>query len=660
MTSVPVSQPVGLLRLAKVVSHNPQRGFLEAELDLSAQAIAQDKKRRIQIPFSFYSVSGSFIGGKVAPGTPVIIGQGEGGQWYFVSFRVSNPNQLPTLNDNELLIQTSDINKITLQDSDIFVGSDTHALHLDTSANYLLNKHNLHFSNSYSFTEASRSITGVIKRDLSPNTNYPDNVKLYDDIYDSNLFPIGLDPNTGVSLSSQSPTKNPPFVEHRTTVYEFAYTSNVSDDVSEATIYANTGQTAPTYVLPNRRSSRSDTLSLSLVAPNFLIETIAGTVVDIFGNILDLNRNKLVIDTNTQTLRPTQGNLPKDQIFDQLKAIERNSIAYHFELNARKDLTTQNGTIHLPDVNSTDDYARARSRFFFDIDKEGQFKLNIPASSDTGNIPLLVRYENYSTFGTDDNNNPNKLIKNNDGLDIYLDAFGVGTIDVVNNGAAATPLDRLSSQHIKYGTTYHDITQTCYTAQTSGGLGSLFSQAFYFPNFNPSSIPTINGIVSSSIDVSGTNPSAKAGGRSGSINLDGFLSCNIGANTIDRQSLWLDTAGGMVANFGRDLNNISAAISMDGDLIIQVGGTTVANDSRFQTANNAFRGGNVDLRVLHDGLTMTQVRISNDGVLIATPNRITMQGREVYMQSTGDMHITADNLFLQERMVLKLPTYGSI
>jgi hypothetical protein len=59
--------------------------------------------------------------------------------------------------------------------------------------------------------------------------------------------------------------------------------------------------------------------------------------------------------------------------------------------------------------------------------------------------------------------------------------------------------------------------------------------------------------------------------RSGQVNLDGSLELNIGANTIDRQSLWLDTAGGIVGNVGRDLNNNSLILGMDGNAFVQVG-----------------------------------------------------------------------------------------
>src|SRR5690606_16539066 len=115
---------------------------------------------------------------------------------------------------------------------------------------------------------------------------------------------------------------------------------------------------------PNRKQSRADTLSLSLFSPNYLMETIKGTVVDIFGNILDLNRSVIPIGSENATIRLDQ-NDNKSKAFLRIKELERKSLAYHFEINSRKDLTGDNGQISLPDISSNEDYARNRSRFFF-------------------------------------------------------------------------------------------------------------------------------------------------------------------------------------------------------------------------------------------------------------------------------------------------------
>jgi hypothetical protein len=131
-------------------------------------------------------------------------------------------------------------------------------------------------------------------------------------------------------------------------------------------------------------------------------------------------------------------------------------------LNARKETNTNN-TIVLPDINSNTDYARNRARFFIDIDKEGQFKMNVPASSEKGNVSLLSRYENYSTFGEEDNKNPNKLVYREDNLDIFHDSFAAvpfikdatydgtkGIISIKSGDTVATPIDRLTKVNMKH------------------------------------------------------------------------------------------------------------------------------------------------------------------------------------------------------------------
>ena len=275
---------------------------------------------------------------------------------------------------------------------------------------------------------------------------------------------------------------------------------------------------------------------------------------------------------NKNTLKADKAG-DKSAAFLAIKALERKCIAYHFELNARKDLSSVTNNIVIPDINSNNDYSRVRSRFFLDIDKEGQFKLNVPASSETGNVPLLTRYENYSSTNTSDNKNPNKLIFGTPS-DIQLDSFCTGVINVEDGyQSPAYGYDRIKKdqngnpQPLKHGMVFHDITNLCWTQQ---GITDLIDYEYVDNNYNinKSIITTLKKIVSTTIDVK-TNPNA--GGRSGSINMDGSLELNIGCNTIDAQSLWLDLAGGMVAAIGKDLNNKSAILNFDGDIFIQVG-----------------------------------------------------------------------------------------
>lgn len=645
-----MSLPVGLLRLGTVQNYDSQKGLLTVNLDMSNITINTETTKTVKVPFSFYSISGLFIGGVPDPGTPVVVGQGEGGVWYFVSYIVNNTPTIPKIKSGELLIQSSNNAQITLNNSGVIsLGSITHKIHVNTSSNLYIDN----FENKLSFTQASRHVVGPVKRDLKPNKNLAEDSKLDSPLFDKFLFPIGLDPSATLkNITSNS--KNPPFVENRELTYEFVYSAAVTDELQESSIYGKSTQEKEKFNLPNRRKSRADTLSLTLLEPNFLMETVKGTVVDIFGNILDINRNRLPIGSEDYTIR-SEGNKDKVAAYFKIREAQRKSIAYHFEINARKDLKGKNGRIRLPDINSNADYARNRSRFFLDIDKEGQLKLNVPASSEVGNISLLARYENYSSFGIEDNSNPNKFFKRDDGLDIFLDSFAKdgGVISVEDENGIATPKDRITDQHLKHGTAYHNILNTCQTHQSQ-----QFVSYAYEPLFDISSLPTYapgtNPIVSPTIKVGG--PGANAGGRSGSFNFDGSIEMNVGANTVDRHSIWLDTAGSLIGNIGRDKNNLSAAISMDGDLILQVGGYGISGDSRFNNLNNAFRPGAIDIRVFNAGFDCTLVRIDNEGVKVMTPGRMIFQSQgDMLLRSASGITLDGERVVIHEREVTKFP-----
>lgn len=649
-----MTTPISKLRKATIISYDAKKGIITAQIDTASQTlpIGKQNEKKVQVPFAFYSIEGLFIGGKPKAGTPIIIGEGEGTNWYFVSFNVANVPQIPDLQDGQLLLQVNNNTRASLVDNLIDLGSKSINLHLNTSEKKSDNKLQSTFSNKLFFTEGSREITGIIKREIRIDDT-PSQLKLTSEDYDNNLTPISLDPAFPSLNYSNNASKNPPLIEKRAMIYEFAYSSSVADDISESTIYNPSKPKAEQskFNYPNRRQSKADTLSLSLVSPNFLMESVKGTVVDIFGNILDLNRKAIVganLDNPDLSLNAKSD---KDKAFNKLKAAERKSIAYHFELNARKDLTGLDGAQKLPDIDSADDYARSRSRYFFDLDKEGQFKMNVPASSEAGNVPLHVRYENYSTFNSDDNGNPNKLIFNEDFQDVYLDSFAIGDIDVKDDKGIVTPIDRITKEHIKHGMPFHSIAGSAKVFQSDVATSFLDYQTVFTP-VDPSAIPSLSQIISPTIVTSG--PNANAGGRSGSFHADGSLELSLGANTIDRQSLWADLAGGLVANIGRDKNFVSGAISLDGDLLVQIGGYGVTGDSRFQKLNNAFRAGALDIRVLHEGFTVTMFRIDKNGVTCMTPNTMTFSARKMVFNAL-EIAMEADRLVLNQRAVNKFP-----
>lgn len=656
-------EEVGLLKTGAIVGYDEVRGLIKVKLSASS-ALRGTNPQPLDVPAPhalFYN-NGLFIGTKPKIGTPVVISQGSGGQHFFVSFLAENLPIVPTLNDNELLIRATDDTKISLNiNGEICIGALNNRIHINTNSNLMTTN----FNHENHFTLATRKVEGTIKRDIRPNSFVDQSNKLENDDYDNKLYVIGLDPKVTANSLVAGSNKNPAFVENRELVYEFQPTSKVTNELSESLLYSNTKLSSEAYTLKNRRLSRSDTLSLSLVEPNFLMETIKGTVVDIFGNILDINRYPLPIGQEQNTLRSTS--IDKVKSFQLIKALERKSLAYHFEINARKDLTAQGGQGILPDVNSNADYARNRSRFFLDIDKEGQFKLNVPASSEVGNIPLLTRYENYSTFGPDDNNNPNKLIFRDDNLDIFQDSFAAplfdinsgtfssdkGSIKINNNGIDGAPKDRITESTIRHGTAYHDILATCYAHQKNDFLRPSFdSQNTGYNKTVTDAYPLLQNVANNVIKI-GSND-ANAGGRSGSINFDGSIDLNIGANTIDRQSLWLDTAGGIVGNVGRDLQNNSAILSMNGNVYWQIGGLGVSTDSRFVKQNNGHIGAVLDIRVFNTGLRVTHIRVDNNGVTIATPgNAVIHAGGDMTLTADAAIKIEAETVQIQGRAVLK-------
>lgn len=664
-----LNEEVGLLRRGSIFSYDKRKGTISVKLN-NASTTSANTPVVVQAPHSMFYNNGLFIGTLPQPGTPVVVGSGSGGEYYFVSFLSENIDNVPTLIDGELLIRSNDATKISLNsNNDINIGSDKNRIHINTSLNYM----SRNFYNDYKFTQAGRKVEGVIKRDLIRNTNYSQASKLESDNYEPEYYVIAMDPSTSPSSIISGSAKNPPFVEQRETTYEFQNISNITDDLNESASYSDSGGQAKTYTYPNRRLGRADTLSLSLVAPNYLMETIKGTVVDIFGNILDLNRNPLPVGKDQNTIQPEK-TADKVKSFLNIKALERKSLAYHFEINARKDLSGKDGKLSLPNIFTNKNYARDRSRFFVDIDKEGQFKLNVPASSESGNIPLLTRYENYSTYGSEDGGNPNKLIALEGNRDIFQDSFASpavapssggflpinkddrrGSISLKSSdGAAASPIDRLTNQHINHGMAYHDIMQTCFLHQNNDFLN--FQAGEVDPlTVDLSTIPPLKNIASASIITSG--PSANGGGRSGSMNLDGSLELNIGANTVDRQSLWLDTAGGIVTNIGRDRNGRSIVAATGGDVYLQVGGFGITADTRFTDQQNGILQGVLDLRIMGSGGFCHMIRVDKYGVTILTPGALKIHSKkDMTLTSDKDIRIECNTLVLQERMHLK--TFG--
>ena len=644
----PMGSKFGNARRATILKYNNDGTVLIGLDEVGLQQTPTEFK--VPLPLAWAGPNGEFIGGYPAKGSDVTVKQSQGGQWFIDSYIPSRgvlteQNLMNVLRPGRAVIQVKNGNRLFVDPKiGTQIGNNDQYAHIDPQGEIF--SHN--FSADMSFTASTRSINGIIKRDIKENINRGViGSSLFSHIYNESLISVSMDPSTATAIKTVGEAiRNPPLVEYRELHYEFADSFDVHSDIEES--IKITDPLSVNKLDNGRKDSRTDTLSLSLQFPNHLIETIKGTVVDIFGNILDLNRNILPIGRTDQLSLKKNAN--KTEAYARIRAQARKSIAYHFEINTRKsgqfDSSGGEGLMLSPNLNDTSNYSRSRSRFFFDIDKEGQIKFNVPQSSETGNIPLLTRYENYSNLLADQDKSvdPNAWVKNIDRQDVFLDSFAknasikLKSSDPNLDGYEA-PIDRLTNKPIMMGTAYHDVTKSCNNYLAGAPTINLYEE-------NPlTSITPYEKIVEDTIIVSGKN--ANAGGRSGLFNLEGFTMFNIGANTSDRQSLWMDCAGGIVSMIGRDKRGISHAMHLDGDMIIQLGGPGLGNsfDSRFADQNDGARIGALDIRIIDGNRPMTIIRIDKLGIRMATEGVLQLTGQQGILLSTqGQLQLNGERV----------------
>lgn len=638
---------LGLISEATIASYNGD-GTVNLKVPTSPNLIIA------ALPLSFASPDGAFIGGYPSIGTSVAVSHGQGR--YFISSylptnKVFNQNSgtrdlMSEFQEGRILLQTKNASNRILMDPNegIEIGTSVENTRADPKRGIW--SHN--FINEMIFTAANRSITGIIQRDIKENATRNVTSSILDSHeYSDSLAEIGMDPSTTISTrTSGNIVRNLPLVESHEIIYEFQNLDNgigFTTDSDEGDRYvSNLLPDRPANVL--RKDSRTDVFNLSLNYPNHLMEIIKGTGSDIYSNILDLNRDILPIGKSDELSLIKNPN--KKDAFAKIRALHRKGLAFHFELNARKQ-TGNDDISQAPNPLSVDDYGRLRSRFFFDIDKEGQFKMNVPASSETGNIPVLARYETASTIAASMGliSDPNQLFKEGNNRDIYHQGFAnAATISLKGSSDGdSSPNDALLNKPIKLGTAYHDIKKTIQVHQknTNDRLLNYFKTTETYLNRIDAIDP--EDIVSDTVIVSG--PMANAGGRSGTLNFDGHLSFSVGANSVDRQSLWLDTAGSIISNVGRDLNGHSICSTLDGDLLIQVGSTAVIGDSRFNKENNALRAATLDIRVVDGSNQISMIRIDSKGVFIASAGRLEINSAaDMDLRSKGDIRLNAENV----------------
>lgn len=227
-----------------------------------------------------------------------------------------------------------------------------------------------------SFSNAGRFYSGTVRR-LSPNKRqiFPkstlNNAPLFVDLnFHTVATPIGFfNGSRCYKYTYSNKKRNPELAEHRTVINEFTTDSmftGFDDEVGRIKGNTKLFENSDTR---ERNREPSNTLQL---AEHELIEVIGGNLIDFYGNILDINYRKIAYGSaGNKTPRKS---IEKD--YDAAKRLSRRGIGYHFLLstNVESDQSSSN-------TNS----------FLFDIDKEGMLRVNVPKSSDTGNVPFPSR-----------------------------------------------------------------------------------------------------------------------------------------------------------------------------------------------------------------------------------------------------------------------------
>ena len=223
------------------------------------------------------------------------------------------------------------------------------------------------------YSNAGKIISGPVRRmfgtqrNIFPKPDLTQTPIFADPNYASRTVPYGFFTGSRpLRRTYQNRRRNPELSEYRMIINEFSTDymfTGFDDEVkridNSLKIFNNSGENP-------RNREQGNTLHL---APHELIEVIGGNLVDINGQILDINYRPISYGGDLNKV-------PSQQIsinYDRARRISRRGIGWHFQLSTNS---------------RSNDLSETNSNLVFDIDKEGLLKVNIPASSDTGNIPF--------------------------------------------------------------------------------------------------------------------------------------------------------------------------------------------------------------------------------------------------------------------------------
>lgn len=229
------------------------------------------------------------------------------------------------------------------------------------------------------YSNAGRVISGAVRRISGTQRKiYPTSdlsvSPLFSDVeFAKNTKPLGFFTRSkAVRTTFDSQIRNPELAEYRMIINEFTTDSmftGFDDEVRRA------GGRRSLFQYSETKPRNREPSNLLHLAEHELIEFVGGNLVDINGSILDLNYKKLYYGDNNKI----PSNLDSDS-YEEARRISRRGIGCHFQLTTNT---------------KTEDKSISNKNFVVDVDKEGVLKLNVPASTGSGNIPFSS-VANYS------------------------------------------------------------------------------------------------------------------------------------------------------------------------------------------------------------------------------------------------------------------------
>ena len=582
----------------------------------------------------------------------ILVTNGPGEKWYCIAvvpdhnfyfgldgaadIRV-HESPYPKLKEGEVVLKSNQGSRVDLLDNgnvrlNAGAGDSLSDFELSRVSNAMFTR----VDSQYSFTNASRLISGAIKRDMMSKESAADTNTmnfLDSERYERLLQEIGRYPKNETHLRTTKMIKdtfrNPSLAEKREIIYEYANSYNVKDFESEVTNSRQIDGTSVDLQYPSgaRATRRTDILNLNQQNFNHLIEKVEGTLVDIYGNVLDINRNIVNVPEVTDVEADGGDTDGLRRVYDH----HRRSIKMHYEINSRKPIAATDAT----EADKVGDNAKNFSRWSVDVDGEGLTKINIPASSETGNIPVLSRYFT-SVDDADINAIPPEERKNSDRRDVSIKQFGPdsGTKIKNDNYRPVATDDRV----VTVGTAHHNLMETAELIITGGSLNG-------HGQLNVPSAPPLSAEVDNTIGGrGGPATGANAGGRSLNINLDGSLEMSVGADSVDQKSMLLDTQGGVISHFGRDRNGRSLVHQADGYMLIQIGSSDTP-------LGQGAAPGRLEIHLARGEGTPQKILIDENGITID------VQGNAAF-NSTGDMALNAGGKLLMHGELIYM--YGAV